>query len=403
MIHHHDTYDYFSERFLHPTLHLLGRTYSAARIFGATGFLLALILAALLATLRGLSVVLAASTISFAMLMLIVQSHALEHRTGKECLVYYRATLFALISVAALLYATGQPVLPYLDIATLGVGMITACGRIGCLLAGCSHGAPHRWGVRYNPEHVESGFPRWLVGVRLFPVQALEALLIVHIAAAGTLMLFDGAAPGEIVAWYVITYATGRFAIDFLRGDSGQLYFQGFSETQWISLMLVAFTCVMEFIGILPIVGWHVAALLFILLWMTAATIIWRFERSRRHDLLHPQHILEIARALEHLDLRRNQPGTDEESQSKPSRPVVTSLDLQISGGIIGDDAWCAHHYSISRRGYPLGREEAETMANLIVKLSGKGNGLDLIKGKNNVFHLLVYPENEALVFTIDD
>ena len=39
------------------------------------------------------------------------------------------------------------PVLPYLDLTCLGLGIFLVCGRQGCLMVGCCHGKPCGWGI----------------------------------------------------------------------------------------------------------------------------------------------------------------------------------------------------------------------------------------------------------------
>jgi prolipoprotein diacylglyceryltransferase len=45
-----------------------------------------------------------------------------------------------------------EPIIPYLDVTILVIGIFLVCGRIGCLMVGCCHGKPHRWGVLLLPR-----------------------------------------------------------------------------------------------------------------------------------------------------------------------------------------------------------------------------------------------------------
>ena len=157
---------------------------------------------------------------------------------GVERLVYYHH-LAAVLGVAALVpWAFGEPVLPFLDAAAVGLGVFLACGRVGCLLAGCCHGRPAGRGVRYTAAHAAEGFPAHLVGVPLVPVQALEAAGVLAIAASGAGLVTAGAEPGTALAWYLSGYAALRFGLELLRGDTPRPYLAGLSAAQWTSLAI---------------------------------------------------------------------------------------------------------------------------------------------------------------------
>lgn len=100
-----------------------------------------------------------------------------------------------------------------------------AFGRVGCFLAGCCYGIPCAWGV-LHPD-----------GVSRFPVQLLEAFLLVLIALA----LLKNAKSGRMstLRLYVLLYAPVRFFLEFLRGDEIRGVFL-LSTSQWISLFLIA-------------------------------------------------------------------------------------------------------------------------------------------------------------------
>src|SRR5207253_2733687 len=111
-----------------------------------------------------------------------------------------------------------------------------AFGRVGCTMVGCCHGRPGRIGLCYREEHADEGFPRYLVGVRLVPVQALESLGVAAIVGVGVALVVAGSTSGTALAWYAAAYAVLRFFLEFLRGDAGRRYSWGFSEAQWTSL-----------------------------------------------------------------------------------------------------------------------------------------------------------------------
>ena len=60
-----------------------------------------------------------------------------------------------MIAVATVLLSLlDAPVLSYLDVTVLSLGLFLAWGRLGCLMAGCCHGRPQNWGVRYKGRNM---------------------------------------------------------------------------------------------------------------------------------------------------------------------------------------------------------------------------------------------------------
>jgi prolipoprotein diacylglyceryl transferase len=181
-------------------------------------------------------------------------------RLGLRRLIsYHYQFAFTAVCVPSLVVLR-QPVLPYLDVAVLGFAVFLACGRIGCLMVGCCHGRPYRLGIRYGLEHALAGFPCRFVGVRLLPVQAIEALLLAATVLLGTVLVIEGAPAGTAIAWYGIAYSCGRFCLEFMRGDEDRRYRLGLSEAQWSSALLLLTLLALESAGVLPYQTWHVAA-----------------------------------------------------------------------------------------------------------------------------------------------
>ena len=166
--------------------------------------------------------------------------------TGEEKLIYYHHEIAESLNIALFLWLIHQPLLPYLDISILGIGTFLFCGRLGCLMVGCCHGRPSAWGVRYREEHVAGGFAPYLVGVRLFPIQAVEFLWVFCMVVFGINIFLGDLPPGTTLVWYVVAYDTGRFYFEFLRGDAERPYIWGFSQPQWISVILMCLVVWLE-------------------------------------------------------------------------------------------------------------------------------------------------------------
>lgn len=166
-----------------------------------------------------------------------------------------------------------QPILPYLDVMILGIGIFLACGRLGCFMVGCCHGQPHRWGVRYRREHAAAWFTPYFVGVRTFPIQLVESLYVLGAVIVGMILILSRHPPGTALAWYVVTYDVGRFFFEFLRGDSNRPYYHGFSQPLWISPILMLLALCLEIIEALPFAFWHFAATAFLGVTMIAVAL----------------------------------------------------------------------------------------------------------------------------------
>ncbi len=313
---------------------------------------------------------------------------------GHENLIYYHHEIAVLAGTALFLRLLHQPLLPYLDITVLGIGIFLACGRIGCLLVGCCHGRPSRWGVCYGEAHAAAGFTRYYVGIPLFPVQALESLWALGIVVVGATVVLRGSAPGTVFTSYIVVYGFGRFCFEFLRGDPDRPYFFGFSEAQWTSLLLMAFTISAEASRALPWQRWHAAATILLALIMAGVSLHRRMRKTPTHALLHPRHIREIAEALEFALLSRS---GSTASGPDPFGPLIrvgcTSLGVRISGGEVQFHSKLFPYYALSSNERPLTADAAAILAALICRIRHPRCHFDLFSRSGTVFHLLILRE----------
>ena len=219
------------------------KAYRSTNWFQACGYIglaFAIALTMVLVWHQDLSYLLMGAIILTAVLTFLGLSAWSEFRTGRPRLIYYRYLLAVMGSVAALLFTLGYPLLPYLDITILGIGLFAAFGRIGCLMIGCCHGRQYKWGVRYHKGRAAPDFPEHLFGIRLFPIQAVESFWVFAVVLMGAMQVVGGRPAGSALSTYIVAYALGRFCFEFLRGDTRRHYFRGFSEAQWTSLLLIA-------------------------------------------------------------------------------------------------------------------------------------------------------------------
>jgi Prolipoprotein diacylglyceryl transferase len=367
------------DKLAHPEIRILQRPRFAFRVCGYTGLALAVLLAMILVTRVGLSawvmagVVLAAVSAFFGLAMFT------KLLTGQERLIYYHHEIAVLVVAGALLWLLHQPILPYLDVTILGVGVFLICGRLGCLMAGCCHGVPHRWGVRYGAEH--AGFTPYYVGVRLFPIQAVESVWVLGLVVVGSVLVLDGR-PGTALVWYVVAYGLGRFGFEFVRGDPERPYLWGFSEAQWTSVLLALVVVWAETSGLLPLQTWHLGAVAGLVAVVIAVAATRRLRRTSQHQLLHPRHVREVAEAVESL--------------SNPVSSGVgirsTSLGIQISARrTTTTTSGSLYHYAFSWRDRSLLKEDARRLVSLVLQLKHPSGANEFVEGNRGVFHLLVH------------
>ncbi|HYO12270.1 MAG TPA: prolipoprotein diacylglyceryl transferase family protein [Thermoanaerobaculia bacterium] len=358
-----------------PSFHLFGRPWPFYGLFVCSGVILGSGFALLLARATGLSVSTTATVVVAGTAAAILFALVTEVLTGREVYTFYHYQILVIAGGAGLLAWLDRPVLPSLDLVALALGVVQGVGRLGCLMAGCCHGRPHGWGVRYGEAHAEQGFARSLVGVRLFPIQAVESLCLFTLTAAGTALVLSGRPPGSALATYLVGYGTLRFGLELARGDSLRPFARGFSEAQWTAGFVVTATVALEAAGLLPLAPWHLAALVALAVTATAAA---RYRRANpAHRLLQPAHVSEVAGLLAALAHRA--PGD--------LLVACTSQGVRMSWSALpGREA----HYALSLREGEMTERTAGALARLIVRLRHPAHGVQLVRGSHGVFHLLV-------------
>lgn len=114
------------------------------------------------------------------------------------------------------------------------IPLIHGFGRIGCHMAGCCYGRPYHGAFAIVfPENSYA-----LPGVKLFPIQITEAILLFTIAF---IMIYLGEKKNfyYTVEFYFIVYGIVRFILEFARYDEIRGIYMGLSTSQWISLVLI--------------------------------------------------------------------------------------------------------------------------------------------------------------------
>jgi len=161
----------------------------------------------------------------------------------------YGGLLFAIGAAALYLRRARQPLAPFFDRVAIGVGLTFALVRTGCFLAGCDFGLPtaHAWGVRFPPgslaaiDHARRGFvPRGASSLPVHPTQLYEVAVGLLAALFSAIPVLRGRRDGRAFATFLVTYAVGRFVLEFFRGDPDRGLALGLSTAQWVSVAIVS-------------------------------------------------------------------------------------------------------------------------------------------------------------------
>lgn len=156
--------------------------------------------------------------------------------TGSESYAQLEHIWVALLTLAAVAWLIELPVATVLDSCSVPLAVFLAFGRLGCLSAGCCHGTPSGLGIVYPTDtHGEVVRPRFL-DRRLFPVQFVESVALVCIAAVGFVVVREPA--GTAVTWFLVSYGALRFGTESLRGDL-RPRLGSISIARWMSVVQV--------------------------------------------------------------------------------------------------------------------------------------------------------------------
>jgi hypothetical protein len=210
-----------------------------------------------------------------------------------------------------------------------------------------------------------------------------------------------GLPAGTVLGWYLTVYSFGRFWIEFLRGDPDRSYLWGFSEPQWTSLLLMIAVAAGELANVLPRHELHLVAAASVAIAMPVIAIKRRFQRINGFRLLHPNHVKEVALALEAVSkpaIVRAEACDWTVFPTKQSEAVLvgcTSLGVQVSSGRLGQAAGGIRHYSVSYKNGGMTEEAARLLTDLILRLRGAEGRGEIVNGSQGVFHLLIHSETK--------
>jgi phosphatidylglycerol:prolipoprotein diacylglycerol transferase len=145
-------------------------------------------------------------------------------------LVFYGGFIGATLTAYIYLRRQKAPVWAVGDCVAPGLALGHVTGRLGCWLNGCCYG-------RVDAAHGVV-FPSIGDGLPHLPVMLYEAAFLLLLSGFLTFLWHRRRFDGQVFWVYVLSYASWRFAIEFLRGDAerGVLFSDVLSPSQWISL-----------------------------------------------------------------------------------------------------------------------------------------------------------------------
>lgn len=163
---------------------------------------------------------------------------SLSQETGAT---FYGGLIGGVVVFLAVYLIAGRWVLPgkgdarlalphVLNIGVCSVVVAHAFGRIGCLFAGCCHGAvTTAWYGVWNAQ----------LGAKTVPTQLFESLFLFALCAFLCFMEFR--TPKRVnLSLYLILYGVWRFGIEFFRADErGKTFIPGLTPSQLTAIVFV--------------------------------------------------------------------------------------------------------------------------------------------------------------------
>jgi hypothetical protein len=381
------------DRIVRPEVKIFGRRFSGYFCFVVVGLMSAITLALILTFISGASALVTIGMICLNVVILLSFAMATKIAWGFEQYTFYHYMAMVLFCTPFLLKAFGQPVFPYLDLLSLALILNLAVGRIGCFIVGCCHGKPCKWGVLYGKKHIHSTFTPFYLGVRLFPLQLLELVLVLITVIAGSWM-FVASPAGYAFSWVVISYGLERYILEYYRGDAGRPFLKGFSEAQWTSLILMVIVVGTEIAGLIPFQAWHLVAIAVTLASMIAVAIVRIYRDAPVHRIMNPNHISELSELITNLSNDINHQSRTI-TRNQKIHVGCTSMGIQVSVGVINNASSFIHHYSFSFKEKVMNSQTAYAVADLILKVWYPSCENELIDSKKGIYHLVINRSRE--------
>lgn len=170
----------------------------------------------------------------------IIKNPAIMLEDFTSGFVVYGGILGGLAALLVYSKRRGLNFLPSLDTVMPSLALAQGFGRIGCLLAGCCYGVEMS-GAFAVTFHSSQFAPN---GIALVPTQMIASVLdflnYFVLCALFKKYRVPGREPGRVTACYLLFYSTGRFILEFFRGDLIRGEVGVLSTSQFISLFVAA-------------------------------------------------------------------------------------------------------------------------------------------------------------------
>ena len=169
-------------------------------------------------------------------------------RIDKGGLVYYGGFIGATLGIMLLARLRRQPLWDFGDFVITAVPLGHAIGRIGCFLNGCCYGKPSAlpWAIHRHPL-AEGGHAELNAAGLVHPTQLYECAFNVAVYLLLLRQYRRKRRDGTVFALYLILYPSGRFLLEFARGDP-RMQWMGLTVAQGLSLVLLAVGCALWFL-----------------------------------------------------------------------------------------------------------------------------------------------------------
>ena len=130
-----------------------------------------------------------------------------------------------------------------LDIMAITTCLVHMFGRLGCFLAGCCYGKPTD--SAFSVIFTDPACYAEPLHMPLYPTQLMEAALVFLIMILLFILKSRRRFYGQLFLVYLMVYATGRFVLEYLRGDTGRGFIieDQISHSQLIALSVVFVVC----------------------------------------------------------------------------------------------------------------------------------------------------------------
>ena len=370
------------------------------------GLILATIMTILVAGLRDLS----AFALAMALMVTIAASifYAGLTAVSRASTSNFRYIAIAIGSSIVVFWLLGKSIPAHLDLLAVWLAMVMVAARLGCLLRGCCHGRPSQFGIVYNGVKESPGVAPYYLGVRLFPVQAIEAGVNTILAGVILVQLWTSGAAGMGFATYVVGYSTCRFALEFIRGDAGRYFFLALSGAQWSSIFAAASIIALEFLNCVPSSEWHRYALLLVLISAVVLGIVTRCGTTLVYRVQSAPHLAQLAQAVKFIDrsqllqpdaidnVKDNNSAVSTPGKLPPVMTFRTSVGLELAGSRMVDHSGYRTDYQFRfANGQMLPKRIADLVHNILLHLKNCKEAICYEQDSEGSFRLVISSRHE--------